>query len=335
MRVGLLAPKAFLAAALLCALPRSGRAAEPLVLDRTIALNDVSGRIDHMAIDLGRRRLFVAELGNGTLDVVDLVQGKAVRRIGGLKEPQGVAYAPGADVLAVANGGDGTVRLFRGADLLPAGNAEFDDDADNLRFDERTGLLVVGYGSGGLAMIDPRTARLIGQIPLQAHPEGFQLAPTDHRAFVNVPDARQIAVVDLIAARQTATWRLPNLRANFPMAFDAEQSRAAVAFRSPPRLVILDANDGRVIGNLPSCGDADDVFFDAKRNRIYMSCGDGTVAVWLQQASGYGRLGSIPTAPGARTSLFVPQLDRLFVAARAGFLGLGSAAGILVFRPAD
>ena len=335
MRAVSLVSKRFLAAALLFALPHSGGAAEPLVLDRTIALNDVSGRIDHMAIDLGRQRLFVAELGNGTLDVVDVVQGKTVRRIGGLKEPQGVAYAPGADVLAVANGGDGTVRLFRGADLVPAGKLEFDDDADNLRFDTRTGLLVVGYGSGGLAMIDPTTAKLIGRIPLQAHPEGFQLAPANHQAFVNVPDARQIAVVDLAAARQTASWRLPNLRANFPMAFDAERSRVAVAFRSPPRLVILDANDGRVIGNLPSCGDADDVFFDAKRSRIYMSCGDGTVDVWLQQASGYGQLGSVPTSPGARISLFVPQADRLFVAARAGFLGLGSAAAILVFRPAD
>ena len=334
MRAVLLAPKIFLACALLFALPRSVRAAEPLVLDRTIALDDVSGRIDHMAIDLERQRLFVAELGNGTLDVVDLVQGRAVRRIEGLKEPQGVAYAPGADVLAVANGGDGTVRLFRGADLMPAGKAEFGDDADNVRFDVGTGSLVVGYGSGGLAMIDPTTAKPIGRIPLQAHPEGFQLESANHRAFVNVPDARQIAVVDLVASRQIATWRLPNLRANFPMAFDAAQFRVAVAFRGPPRLVILDANDGRPIGNLPTCGDADDVFFDAKRNRIYVSCGDGTVDVWLQQASGYGRLGSVPTSPGARTSLFVPEVDRLFVAARAGFLGLGSAAAILVFRPA-
>ena len=222
MRAAVLSSKIFLAGALLFALPRSVRAAEPLVLDRTIALNDVSGRIDHMAIDLGRQRLFVAELGNGTLDVIDLVQGKAVRRIGGLKEPQGVAYAPGADVVAVANGGDGTVRLFRGADLVPAGKAEFGEDADNLRFDARTGLLVVGYGSGGLAMIDPATASLIGRIPLPAHPEGFQLDPANHRAFINVPDARQITIVDLAASRQTATWRLPNFRANFPMAFDAE-----------------------------------------------------------------------------------------------------------------
>jgi DNA-binding beta-propeller fold protein YncE len=335
MRAVLLAPTIFLAGALLFALPQSGRAADPLVLDRTIALNDVSGRMDHMAIDLGRQHLFLAALGNGTLDVVDLVQGRVVHRIGGLKEPQGVAYAPGADVVAVANGGDGTVRLFRGADLVPAGKAELGDDADNLRFEARTGLLVVGYGNGGLAMIDPATANLVGRIPLQAHPEGFELEPANHRAFVNVPEARQIAVVDLVASRQIATWRLPNLRANFPMAFDAAQSRVAVAFRSPPRLVILDTNDGSVIGNLPSCGDADDVFFDAKRNRVYVSCGDGTVDVWLQQASGYGRLGSIPTSPGARTSLFVPQLDRLFVAVRAGFLDLGSAAAILVFRPSD
>ena len=155
----------------------TGRAAEPpapLVLERTIALKGVTGRIDHLAVDLARKRLFVAELGNGTVDVIDLAAGNVIRRIEGLKEPQGLAYAPAADILAVASAGDGSVRLFRGAELSPAGTVDLGDDADNIRLDARTGNLVVGYGSGGLAVIDPAKASLLSRIPLPAHPEGFQ-----------------------------------------------------------------------------------------------------------------------------------------------------------------
>ena len=194
------------------------------MLERTIALKGVTGRIDHLAVDLARKRLFVAELGNGTVDVIDLAAGTVIRRIEGLKEPQGLAYAPAADILAVASAGDGSVRLFHGAELSPAGTVDLGDDADNIRLDARTGNLVVGYGSGGLAVIDPAKASLLSRIPLPAHPEGFQLDPANRRAFVNVPDARQIAVVDMNAGRQTASWRIPDLGANFPMALDAAQS---------------------------------------------------------------------------------------------------------------
>jgi DNA-binding beta-propeller fold protein YncE len=324
-----------LLAPVLCALPGIGRAADPIVLDQTIALKDVSGRIDHMAVDLGRKRLFVSELGNGTLDVIDLAAGSVIRRIEGLKKPQGVGYVPGADVLAVANAGDGSVRLFRGADLSPAGTIGLGDDADNVRLDQRTGNVVVGYGSGGLAMIDPAKASLVGRIPLQGHPEGFQLDPAGRRAFVNVPDARQIAVIDMAGWRQTTSWRVPDLRANFPMAIDPGGSMIAVVFRNPARLVALDTSSGLTSGNLAACGDADDVFFDGRRHRIYVSCGDGSIDVFQQDAGQYRRLSTARSASGVRTSLFVPELDRLFVAARAGFFGLGSAAAILVYRPTD
>jgi YVTN family beta-propeller protein len=204
----------------------------PLVVERTIKLADVRGRIDHMAIDLGRKRLFVAELGNGTVDVIDLTVRTVINRIEGLKEPQGVAYAPAADVLAVASAGDGSVRLFRGAKLSPAGTINLGDDADNVRLDARTGYLVVGYGGGGLAMIDPASASLVGRIPLRAHPEGFQLNSEKRRAFVNVPDARQIAVIDMVAGRQIGTWQIPDdLRANFPLAMMSFSTQSAAALR--------------------------------------------------------------------------------------------------------
>ncbi len=315
--------------ALLLAFP--AQAAEPLVPERTIPLHNVHGRIDHMAFDPGRKRLMVAELGNNTVDIIDVVAGTPVHRIEGLREPQGVGYAQRADVILVANAGDGSLRLFNAKDFAPVGNVGLGDDADNVRIDPRNGLAVVGYGSGGLALIDPASQAKLGDIRLPAHPEAFQIDPATGRAYVNIPDARQIAVVDLDGRRVLASWPTKAAGANFPMAIDPSQSLLASAFRSPPLLVLYDLSSAMERQRLPTCGDADDVFVDQRRARIYISCGAGELAVLEHGAAGWHELGRVRTASGARTSLFVPELDRLFVAERAGILG--SDAAIAVYRP--
>jgi len=322
---------ATLSCARLGAVARAADQAQGLVLERAIPLDGVSGRIDHMAVDLKRNHLAVAELGNDTVDVLDLKTGRAVHRIGGLHAPQGVAFIHSADLLAVANADDGAIEFFRAGDFAPVGGIDLGDDADNLHVDHRTGHLVVGYGEGGLAIIDPKTRSKLADIPLPAHPEGFQLAPDGSRAFVNVPDARQIASVDLISGKQTATWRVPDLESNFPMALDRQGRTLAVSFRTPARLVLFDTGSGEAIANVDTCGDADDVFFDERRQRIYVVCGAGAVAVFDRSEGGLRRMAQVETAPGARTGLFVPELDRLFVAARSASAGV--RASVLVFRP--
>lgn len=107
----------------LMAAAATGRAAQFLVPKGRIPLPRIAGRIDHMAVDLARKRLFVAEFGKGALDVVGLATGSKISRIAGLDRPQGVGYAQKAGLVAVANGGDGSVRFYRGADLTPAGSA--------------------------------------------------------------------------------------------------------------------------------------------------------------------------------------------------------------------
>jgi hypothetical protein len=316
-------------------LPIAGiAAAKPqsaLVLETTIPLEHVSGRIDHMAIDLGRKHLFVAELGNNSVDVIDLGGGRPIHRFTGLREPQGIGYAATANLIIVANAGDGTARMFRGDDFAPVGSIALGDDADNVRIDPRTGTVMVGYGSGGIAIIDPKSRTKIATISLPAHPEGFQADPDTGRAFVNVPDARQIAVVDLERRRQAAAWRVPGLNANFPMAVSPAGDVLAVVFRKPSRLVLLETRTGSITTKLPVCADADDVFFDARRQRLYVSCGAGEIAIFQRDSGNYRPVTSVATASGARTSLFVPELDRLFVAERAGLLR--SSAAIAVYRP--
>ena len=311
--------------------PAAVGAEEALSLEGKIALSGVAGRIDHLAVDLGRKRLLVAELGDGSLDVVDLASGHRVKQIAGLHEPQGVAYAQKTDLVVVASAGDGSVRFFRGGDLAPAGSLALGGDADNVRIDPRTGHFIVGYGSGGLAIIDPDKRSKIGDIKLAAHPESFQLDAASGRIFVNVPDAGHIAVVDLTAGKQVASWTVSGLRANFPLAIDGSGALVAAVFRDPAKLVLLDPKTGAATQRLDTCGDADDVFVDAKRRQIYVSCGAGAVDVFETDATGYRPVARIETSSGARTSLFVPELDRLYIAARAGLLG--SDAAILVFRP--
>lgn len=305
----------------------------PLTLETTIPLDGVRGRIDHMALDRARRRLIVAELGNGSADVVDLVEGKIVHRITGLREPQGIGYAEAADLIFIANAGDGTVRIFQGADFASAGTVPLGSDADDVRIDPRDGSVVVGYGDGGLAVIDPGRRRQLEDIQLPAHPEGFEIDSVRGRAFVNVPDARQIAVVDLGRHRIVDAWRLPDARANFPMALDVASGLLAAGFRSPPRLILLDSMTGAIRRQANACGDADDVFFDDRRHRVYLSCGSGEIDSFQLGRAGIRMLPAVRTAPGARTSLFVPQLDRLFVAKRED--GPGQGAALLVFRPSD
>ena len=302
----------------------------PLVLDSKIPLGEVSGRIDHLGIDLQRQRLFVAELGNDSVGVVDLVAGKVLRTIPGMSEPQGVAYVPFADSVYVANGGDGSVRVLRGDDLAPIARIELGSDADNVRVDAQRNRVLVGYGKGALAVIDPATRTKTADIVLQAHPEGFQIDETGTRAFVNLPDVRAIEVVDL-AQGASRSLPLQDARSNFPMAIDGAAHRVLVVFRSPPILMALSGQDGRIAAKVETCKDADDVFVDANRGRIYVSCGEGVVDLLDRAGAGYRQLAHVPTVPGARTSLFVPELDRLFVAVRAN---AGEPAAIWVFRPA-
>jgi hypothetical protein len=300
----------------------------PLVLETKIPLGNVSGRIDHLGVDVKRQRLFVAELGNDSLGVADLASGK-VRTIAGFSEPQGVAYVSSADSLYVANGGDGSVRVLRGEDLAPIGRIELGDDADNVRVDASRHRVLVGYGNGAIAVIDPATRTKVADIRLKGHPESFRLDPTDVRIFINVPDARAIEVADL-AAGTSRSLSTPGAGSNFPMAIDRDEHRVLVVFRSPPILMALSTEDGHVVAKTATCGDADDVFVDAKRHRVYVSCGEGVVDVFAADAGGYQRLARMPTVSGARTSLFVPELDRLFVAVRARW---HEPAAIWVFRP--
>jgi DNA-binding beta-propeller fold protein YncE len=290
----------------------------PLRLAQTIPLPGVHGRIDHLAVDLPRRRLFVAALANDSVEVVDLRGGTHLRSLPNFRQPQGIVFVDEKDQLFVANGGTGVLDIVSGKTLRRRGGIAFAGDADAIRYDAAKNRIYLGYGSGGLGIIDPERGRRIGAVGLPAHPESFSIASSRHEAFVNVPGANQIAVIDLEARRVAATWALPAGSANFPSALDEEHRRLLVGLRHPPELAVFDTRSGKRVAGVASVGDADDIFYDGGRRRVYVSGGDGFLDVFDQRdPDHYARIAHVPTVPGARTSLFVPALDRLYLAVPA------------------
>ena len=302
----------------------------PLQLETKIPLGNVAGRIDHMAIDLERHRLFVAELGNDSVGIVDLNTRKVVHRISGLKEPQGLAYIRMNDSLYVANGGDGSVRVFRGPDYSQTGRIDLGADADNIRVDLPANRILVGFGSGAIAAIDLRENAKSKTFTLKVHPESFQLDAASRQLFVNLPNARTIAVLDANTGKEAHTWPLRH-GANFSMALDPDRKRVLVAFRNPAKLAAFDWEIGGLASEVDICGDADDLFVDQKLKRVYVTCGAGFIDVLRADDARYARLARVPTVAGARTGLFVPEMDRLLVGVRAGFK---EPAAIWVYRTA-
>jgi YVTN family beta-propeller protein len=300
-------------------------AAGELRLEAVVPLGAVAGRIDHLAADIARQRLYVAELGNDTVGVVDVAKRSVVRTLGGFDEPQGVAYDPATDSVWVSNGGDGSVWRYAAATLEPMKRLELGADADNIRLDAATGRILIGFGHG-LALVEPH-GEAVRSFPLDGHPESLQLEPGSARVFVNVPRQHAVVEVDL-RSRGERSLPIPVAGSNYPMALDAA-GRLLLPLRHPANLLALSIATSKS-STTGVCDDADDVFVDARRARLYVSCGDGHIDVFEGSNAGYARIGHIVTAPGARTSLYVPAWDRLFLAVPASGT---SPAAIWIMAP--
>ena len=290
----------------------------PLELVGTIPLPGVKGRIDHFAVDVKGHRLFVAALGNDTVEVLDTETKSRLKSLEGFGEPQGVLYLPASNRLFVANGSANRVDIFDGTSLTAIQRVTDLDDADNLRYDTAGGKVIVGYGKGALRSLDPLTGASAGEIALPQHPESFQLEQNGTRIFANVPRAQQVAVLDRARRASIGKWEVPGAKANFPMALDEKGRRLFVGARSPAVMLVYDIDTGKVVAKKVIGEDPDDLFFDRERGRIYVVCGTGHVEVFRQESPDrYTAEEQAMTAPWARTGLFVPEESRLYVAGPA------------------
>jgi YVTN family beta-propeller protein len=288
--------------------------AEQFALKATVPLAGVKGRFDHFALDTNAHRLFVAALGNNTVEIIDTAGAQRLRTIPDQHKPCGIAFLPATKRLFVANGDDGSVKVYDSESYRLVKSITGLDDADNVRYDAKADLLYVGFGDGALGVIDPAKLEIVARIKLKAHPESFQLEQNGPRIFVNVPDARQITVVEREKRAIVATWPMEKFRANFPMALDDANHRLFAGCRQPARVVVLETETGKLLTDFAISGDTDDLFWDAARKRLYISCGEGFVDVFGETGGTFTRTAHVATRAGARTSYFAPPFSEFYLA---------------------
>ena len=298
-------------------------------LEKTIALPCVKGRIDHLAYDDKRQLVFICALGNNSVEVVDMQQGKVIHSIKNLSEPQGIAFIQGTKNLFVACGGNGDCKIFDST-YKEIKSIKLSSDADNVRYDNTEQKIYVGYDDGGMAVIDANSFILLSDIELDGHPESFQIDETQNKIFVNVPDKLEIEVIDLQTSVVQSKWKLTDVKSNFPMAVDETNHRLFIACRNPSKVLVMNSKSGKTITTFNCSGDADDVFYNEKFNQIFISCGEGNIDVFQEKDSvNFILLVQMATRSGARTSLFVPELKKIFLAVPAT---IGQEAELRIYK---
>ena len=314
---------------------------DKLRLIQTIPLPGVTGRLDHMDVDVQGQRLFVAGLEKGSIEVVDLATNQWKRSIPGFQKPQGIAYVRSLNKLFVASGDDATLRIFRADTLDLLDSIKLKTGPNRVAYDPRTKLLYVGYGGddagkeqGEIGVIDAQGDKHIDDIHVSAHPAELLLDRSGDTLYVFVSLKKEIDVIDTRARRVRSTFPVSSQRPGDAV-FDESTHRLLVGTRIPANMIAMDSQTGKEVAKFPTAEGMDGVYFDAKRKRIYLSGGRaadaGFVFVYQQlDPDHYKTIAKISTRPGAGTSFFSPELDRYYVAAPSSDK---QPAAILVFEP--
>ena len=310
----------FFVVMLLSVVSIEARSSTPLTLRRTMVLSGVTGKFDHFAIDEAGNRLFAAAPGNHAVEVIDLDTGKVTQSLAGLGKPHGLAWIAATGSLYVADGTLGELRMYRGAPLALAGTIKLSDDADDMVYDEANRLLFVGHGGGDaanparIAVMDAEHFILVADLPVATHPEALGIDPDTRRVFANIADSNEVVVIDAVTRAIAMHWKVTKAADNVPIAFDNEHQLIFVACRNPGLLIALNADTGKEIASESAAGKADDLFYDSKLRRVYLISGSGEVDTFqIDEAKRLHPLGVLRTADGAKTALFVPSRNLLYV----------------------
>lgn len=294
-------------------------------LAKTIPMPGVEGKFDHSSVDVKGKRLFVAATGNKSVEVLDLGSGKWIHRITGIEKTQGIYYAADVNLLIVTDGIGACAKFYRGDTLELLQTVKLSADADYVTYDASGKRFLVAHGGddaghdyGEIAVIDAATQKILSSVRTAGHPEAMKLQEGKPRLFVNIPDANHVAVVDLSEARVTSTWPVPDAKKNVPMAINDAEGRLYIAARNGPKFFAYDLNSGKVVASIATVGGADDMAYDPRRHQIYVSGGEGFVSIIKEEdADRYREIGRLATGPGAKTSLFVPEFNSIYVAVQA------------------
>lgn len=301
----------------------AAEAAPPMILTATVPLEGVKGRFDHFAT--GKGRVFVSGLGNNSVEVIDLFQGTRSHEITGVPNPQGVTFSPEANKLFVASE-KGKLYIYDGDSYKLLSTLDFDGGADNLRYDAATKRVYVGCGddekNSAIAAVDAMTNKRLDEVyKLGGEPESFQLEKNGPNIYVNVPDLKQIVVINR-TTKELTRWPV-TAGQNFPMSLDEANHRVIVGTREPATLSVFDTATGKMVSSVPTVQDTDDLYYSAERKRVYVPGRAGEIWVYQQtDPDHYNMISKIPTVVGAGTAGYFGRqgkgFDRFYLAVSAG-----------------
>jgi len=310
----------------------------PLRQVGSVPLPGISGDFDHFALDRRGGRLFLAGEDHKTLEVFDMNTGNHLKSIAGFGTPHSILYQLESDRILVTDSDQGLVTL-RGSDYRLLGKTAGLEGADSARLDPKGQILYIVTGGKDahldhsfLVALDLETGKKTGEVKFDSnHVEALALDPASDRLFINVTSSGEVAVIDRRAMKEILRWPVGVAGENSPMVYDQAHRRLLIVCRKPPALVVMDTDSGRVVADLAAAGRADDIAYDPASGRIYVPGGEGYVSVFRQEsADKYLLLATVPTAPGAKTSLLVPELKRYFIAASPG--ETKALAKLLIFQ---
>jgi DNA-binding beta-propeller fold protein YncE len=310
----------FFVVVLLSTVSIGAQSSTPLTLRRTMVLSGVTGRFDHFAIDEAGNRLFAAVPGSRAVKIIDLATGKVAQSLAGLGKPHGLAWVAATGNLYVADGALSELRVYKGTPLVLAGTIKLSDDADDMVYDKTGHQLFVGHGGSDaanparIAIVDSEHFTLAADLPVASHPEALEIDPGSQRVFANIADSNEIVVIDAATRTIAMHWKVTKASDNVPIAFDNEHQLIFVACRNPGLLIALNADTGKESADEPAAGKADDLFYDSRLRRVYLISGTGEVDTFqIDETKNIHPRGVLRTADGAKTALFVPSQNLLYV----------------------
>jgi len=293
----------------------------PLKLVATTPLPDFTGDFDHFAVDLKGKRLFLTAEDHKTVEVFDL-DGKRIHSITGFGQPHAAVVLADSNIIVTDGDGFGQVALVNGKDYKIMSTIKLPPGVDGAVFNPVNQYYYVESGSDEpsakthvINIIDTKAFKLVGAITLPGnHSEAMAIDRAGKKMYINLTGADQVGVVDLETRKLVAQWPVPDAQTANALVLDEPNHRLFIATRKPAKFFVYDTDTGKVVTTLPTAEMHDDMWFDLARKRIYVTGTETTAVMEQRDADHYSHVADVPTGYRAKTSIYVPELNRLYIA---------------------
>jgi DNA-binding beta-propeller fold protein YncE len=302
----------------------AGQTNSPLVLLQSIPLPELhDGDFDHFAVDLAGHRLFLTAEKNAAVEVFDLRTNKLIHSLTDIDEAHSMVYRADLKKLFVVDGGAAEVKIYQGDTYKRLGGIKLEDDADSMAYDPSTKYMYVVNGGRGahaafsfISVLDTTTDKKLADIKIDSDSvEALVLEKLGPRMFVNITGKDAVGVIDREKRALIASWPIGQEgKHNVAMAFDEAAHRLFISTNTPEKLIVLNSDSGAIVASLPCGHMVDDMAYDAKSKRIYVTGSDFVDVFHQGDADHYELVGQVPSAFRAKTAILIPELNRFYLA---------------------